>query len=106
MSGGKSSGGGLDEDQKVLGVSKIVSPSLADDTKPGDLEVWDDCWESAMMFLRMTNDWTYAGTGSRIGMNKQTLQWYMEVHEVEDKKGVLDDLQVMEQHALKLMNKG
>jgi hypothetical protein len=90
---------------RVQGISKIVSPSLAGAESQGPPEVWDDCWESAMMFLRMSNDWVYAGMGSCIGMNKQTLQWYMEVHEVKDKKDMLEDLQVMERHALKHMNK-
>jgi len=90
----------------VLGISKIVSPSLDDAEKPGTLEVWDDCWESCMMFLRMTRDWVYAGMGSCTGMNKQTLQWYMDLYEVENKRDMLEDLQVMEGHALKLMNKG
>lgn len=89
----------------MLGVSKIVSPSLADTESLGPLEVWDDCWESCMMFLRMTRDWVYAGMGSCIGMNKQTLQWYMDLYEVENKKEMLEDLQIMEGHALKSMNK-
>jgi hypothetical protein len=89
----------------VLGVSKVISPSLADAESLGPLEVWDDCWESAMMFLRMGTDWVYAGMGSCTGMNKQTLQWYMEVHEVKDRRSMLEDLQLMERHALKLMNK-
>lgn len=58
-----------------------------------------------MMFLRMSTDWVYAGMGSCTGMNKQTLQWYMDVFEVENKREILEDLQVMERHALRLMNK-
>ena len=57
------------------------------------------------MFLRMSTDWVYAGMGSCTGMNKQTLQWYMDVFEVENKREILEDLQVMERHALRLMNK-
>lgn len=90
----------------MLGVSKVISPSLADAESLGPLEVWDDCWESCMMFLRMGVDWVYAGMGSCVGFNKQTLQWYMEVYGVEDKRAMLEDLQIMERHALKLMNKG
>jgi hypothetical protein len=89
----------------VLGVSKVISPSLDDAESLGPLEVWDDCWESVMMFLRMSTDWVYAGMGSCTGMNKQTLQWYMDVFEVKNKREILEDLQVMERHALKLMNK-
>jgi hypothetical protein len=59
-----------------------------------------------MMFLRMTRDWVYAGMGSCTGMNKQTLQWYMDLYEVKNKRDMLEDLQLMEGHALKLMNKG
>jgi len=58
-----------------------------------------------MMFLRMSTDWVYAGMGSCTGMNKQTLQWYMDVFEVKNKREILEDLQVMERHALKLINK-
>jgi hypothetical protein len=57
------------------------------------------------MFLRMGTDWVYAGMGSCTGMNKQTLQWYMDVFTVENKRDMLEDLQVMERHALELMNK-
>ena len=89
----------------MLGVSKVISPSLTDTESLGPLEVWEDCWESVMMFLRMGTDWVYAGMGSCTGMNKQTLQWYMDVFAVENKSDMLEDLQVMERHALKLMNK-
>jgi len=89
----------------VLGVSKVISPSLADTESLGPLEIWDDCWESVMMFLRMGTDWVYAGMGSCTGMNKQTLQWYMDVFGVDNKRDMLEDLQVMERHALKLINK-
>jgi hypothetical protein len=89
----------------VLGVSKVISPSLADTESLGPLEIWDDCWESVMMFLRMGTDWVYAGMGSCTGMNKQTLQWYMDVFAVDNKRDMLEDLQVMERHALKLINK-
>ena len=58
-----------------------------------------------MMFLRMGTDWVYAGMGSCTGMNKQTLQWYMDVFAVANKREMLEDLQVMERHALKLINK-
>ena len=82
-----------------------MSPSLADTESLGPLEIWDDCWESVMMFLRMGTDWVYAGMGSCTGMNKQTLQWYMDVFAVDNKREMLEDLQVMERHALKLINK-
>lgn len=58
-----------------------------------------------MMFLRMGTDWVYAGMGSCTGMNKQTLQWYMDIFGVDSKREMLEDLQVMERHALKLINK-
>lgn len=83
----------------------MISPSLADAESLGPLEVWEDCWESAMMFLRMGTDWVYAGMGTCTGMNKQTLQWYMDVFAVENKREMLEDLQLMERHALKLINK-
>ena len=89
----------------MLGVSKVISPSLADTESLGPLEIWDDCWESVMMFLRMGTDWVYAGMGSCTGMNKQTLQWYMDIFGVDSKREMLEDLQVMERHALKLINK-
>ena len=82
-----------------------MSPSLADTESLGPLEIWDDCWESVMMFLRMGTDWVYAGMGSCTGMSKQTLQWYMDVFAVDNKREMLEDLQVMERHALKLINK-
>lgn len=58
-----------------------------------------------MMFLRMSRDWVYAGMGSCTGMNKQTLQWYFDLYEVKNKREMLEDLQIMESHALKQMNK-
>ena len=58
-----------------------------------------------MMFLRMSTDWVYAGMGSCTGMNKQTLQWYMDVFEVGNKREMLEDLQVMEAAVLSAMAK-
>lgn len=91
----------------MLGISEVISPSLNDAESLPDkvFEVWDDCWESVTMFTRLSSDWVYAGMGSCTGINKQTLQWYMDIFEVKDKRAMLEDLQAMEAHALTLMNK-
>lgn len=57
------------------------------------------------MFIRLRNDWVYAGMGSCVGFNKQTLQWYMDLYEVSNKVEMLEDIQTMEDHARTLMNK-
>lgn len=57
------------------------------------------------MFLRLRNDWVYAGMGSCVGFNKQTLQWYMDLYQVSDKVGMLEDLAIMEDHVRTLTSK-
>jgi hypothetical protein len=57
------------------------------------------------MFLRMMEELDYTGMGSCTGMNKQTLRWFMDLYGIENKVEMLEDMQLMQRHALKYINK-
>ena len=57
------------------------------------------------MFLRMMDELIYTGMGSCVGMNKQTLEWLMNLYEVKNKVQMFEDMQLMQREALKHINK-
>lgn len=70
-------------------------------------EVWEENWESLMMFLRMQTQWNVAMT-SFIGLKYEVLfgaNGLMRLYDIENPRDLLEDIQVMEAEALKELNK-
>jgi len=64
-------------------------------------EIWPDHVEVVKMFLRCQTQWR-TGPGGPVGLDYGVVLQLCTVYAVEDKGQMLDDLQVMEGHALHL----
>jgi len=70
-------------------------------------EVWEENWETVLMFLRMQTQWTVA-MGGYVGLKYEVLlgaSGLMSLYDVENPREMLEELQVMEAAALSELNK-
>jgi len=69
--------------------------------------VWEENWESLMMFLRMQTQWNVT-MGGYVGLKYEVLLGaggLMSLYDVENPRELLEDIQVMEAAALAELNK-
>jgi len=67
-------------------------------------EVWEENWQSVEIFLKMQTQWNVT-MGGYVGLKYEVLQWLSQLYDVEDKRHLLEDIQVMEAAALSELNK-
>ena len=70
-------------------------------------EVWEENWETVLMFLRMQTQWTVT-MGGYVGLKYEVLlgaSGLMSLYDVENPREMLEELQVMEAAALSELNK-
>jgi len=70
-------------------------------------EVWEENWESLMMFLRIQTQWNVT-MGGYVGLKYEVLLGaggLMSLYDVENPRELLEDIQVMEAAALAELNK-
>ena len=73
--------------------------------KVEDFEAWPDNWPAVEMFLRCQTQWRTTMSGV-CGLDYSAVEWLFRLYEVKDQQAVLQDLQIMEAAALKILNKG
>ena len=71
---------------------------------PEDFEVWPDNWPAVEMFLRCQTQWRTTASGV-CGLDYTAVLAVFRLYEVEEPTTVLEDLQVMEAAAVKILNK-
>ncbi len=72
-----------------------------------DFEVWEENWEAVMMFLRMQTQWTTSMAGY-VGLKYEVLLGsggLFDLYNVEDRRDVLERLQILEATALSELRK-
>ena len=72
-----------------------------------NFEVWEENWEAVMMFLRMQTQWTTSMAGY-VGLKYEVLLGsggLFDLYNVEDRRDVLERLQVLEATALSELRK-
>ncbi len=72
-----------------------------------DFEVWDENWGAVMMFLRMQTQWTTSMAGY-VGLKYEVLLGsggLFDLYNVEDRRDVLERLQILEATALSELRK-
>ena len=85
-------------DAKAFG---LIMPELE---APKDFEVWPDNWPAVEMFLRCQTQWRTTAAGV-CGLDYTAVLAVFRLYEVEDQPTVLENLQVMEAAAVKILNK-
>lgn len=81
-----------------------VQEPLADQSH----EVWPENWAPVQVFRRMCTQWAVGGMGGYVGLRYESLAIILRVSLVPraDWPEVVDCVQIMERHALQLLNKG
>ena len=72
--------------------------------KAADFEVWEENWDTVLMFLRLQTQWN-ASMGGVTGLNYSSLEYLGRLYPVEDPVALFEGLQVMEIKALACLNK-
>ena len=85
-------------DAKAFG---LIMPALE---TPKDFEVWPDNWPAVEMFLRCQTQWRTTASGV-CGLDYTAVLAVFRLYEVEEPTTVLENLQVMEAAAVKILNK-
>ena len=74
------------------------------EVKEEHFEVWEENWPAVEMFLRCQTQWRTTMSGV-CGLDYTAVQWLFRLYEVKDPPAVLEDLQIMESAAMKILNK-
>jgi len=72
--------------------------------KSAAFEVWEENWETVMMFLRMQTQWN-TSMGGVTGLNYSSLEYLCRLYSVKDPVSLFEGVQVMEVVALSSLNK-
>jgi len=70
---------------------------------PVNFEVWQEHVEVITMFLRCQTQWR-SGPNGVLGLDYGVVLQLCTLYAVEDQRQLLDDLQIMESHALQLIS--
>ena len=84
--------------------AKAFGLALPELETPEHFEVWEQNWPAVEIFLRCQTQWrtTMAGV---CGLDYSAVEWLFRLYKVEDQPTVLENLQVMEAAAVKILNK-
>jgi len=74
------------------------------EVKEEHFEVWEENWPAVEMFLRCQTQWRTTISGV-CGLDYAAVQWLFRLYEVKNAPAVLEDLQIMEAAAMKILNK-
>ena len=97
------------DDLAALGATPAQIAELADAAGDEPAEqhfgVWEENWETVLIFLRLSTQWRYGGMGGAIGLDYPALESVLRMRRVKNRGEMLDQLRVMERAALGVMNK-
>jgi hypothetical protein len=82
-------------DLKVFGAPQEVIDELLQAQKTEDFEVWPENWPFVEMFLRLQTQWR-TSFGGLVGLDYSAAQWLFDLYSVEDRREMLEALQVLE----------
>ncbi len=77
---------------------------VREEEQPDCCEVWEENWETVVMFMRLQTQWRTTMAGYQ-GLDYGAAQWLMSLYHVEDPVTMLEGLQVMESAALQELNR-
>lgn len=94
LKGGTSYEGAI-SDLKAFNAPQEVIDELLQAQKNEDFEVWPENWPFIDMFLRLQTQWR-TSFGGLVGLDYNAVQWLFDLYSVEDRREMLEALQVME----------
>ena len=72
---------------------------------PEAFEVWEENWPAIEMFLRIQTQWVFAGMGSIVGLNYQSLEFLFRIYEVKNPVELLEEIQEIERGVLDVLKR-
>ena len=87
------------DDAAVLGIK-----GLPQKREEKDFEVWEENWESVMIFIKLMTQWRTT-MGGVIGLDYSVLQMLFDLYDINNRQEIFENIQIMEQEALIHMNK-
>ena len=90
----------------IFGIKLPEKPEV-DSEENGKCIVWEENWETVLMFLRMQTQWSMS-FGGVVGLKYEVLLsagGLFDIYNVENRREMLEDLKIMESAALTEMNK-
>jgi len=103
LDGGKKVEDRTGDDAAAFGIKVTKEKKL----KKDEFEVWDENWDTVMMFLRMQTQWNVT-MGGYVGLKYEVLlgaSGLMSLYDVDNPREMLEGLRVMEAAALLALNK-
>ena len=103
LDGGKKVEDRTNDDAAAFGIKATQKKKPKND----EFEVWDENWDTVMMFLRMQTQWNVT-MGGYVGLKYEVLlgaSGLMSLYDVSNPREMLESLQVMEAAALSELNK-
>ena len=91
------------EDSSASDLEIFKAPTAVIDAarpKNNDFEVFPENWDVVEMFLRLSTQWVFAGMGSIVGLNYRSIEFLFKIYNVDDKKGMFEDIRIIEAGAL------
>lgn len=91
-------------DLAVFGAPAEIVAALEAKQNDGNFEVWEENAETFGMFLKLQTQWNVI-QGGFVGLNYQSVEFLVKIHNIADPAAFMDDLQAMEMAALRVLNK-
>jgi hypothetical protein len=100
--GGDGAGSDLAEQLARYGLDESHLPEHV--RRPAEVVVWPEHEEAVMLFMLMSTQWR-VGVGGRCGLDYGVVFQMMDLYDVRNRREALENLQIMEAHALMLFSK-
>lgn len=92
-------------DLAAFGASaEIIESIKAATPDTSTFEVFQENWDAVEMFLRMSTQWNVSGMGGMTGLNYPALDILFKLYKVRDRKGMFEQVQIIEAGALAYLN--
>lgn len=78
--------------------------AMRKEAKAQEFEVWEENWETVMIFLKMQTQWNVSMAGLT-GLNYSALDYLSRLYSVKDPVSLFEGIQVMELAALGCFSK-
>ena len=68
------------------------------------IEIWQDNFDAFKLFRAMSTQWRTSMNGI-IGLDYNCMQWVMKINNITESETIFNDIQIMENEALRIMHK-
>ncbi|MFA7333652.1 MAG: DUF1799 domain-containing protein [Kiritimatiellia bacterium] len=84
----------------MLGAPASVIEAAAPLPEEDCFPVWEENWPAIQLFLAVNTQWLFAGMGTVIGLNYQSVEFVLKLYKYKKRDEIFSDLQLIERGAL------